>query len=139
MAKLLESQPSSETASKPDPASSDELDRFLSEDPDWKRLASRSTNGITFSSGYSQDGMATLSVSEYGEDEWAVVYDLVTEGGSEPVSNILGDEKPGFRSFDLPHNIFDDKEDAVEYAETLMQVDLEEVFREYGLRMDPYR
>ncbi len=136
MAELLESQSSSETSSKPQASSED---CFLSDDPDWSELASHSENGTTFTSGYSRDGMATIGVKEYGEDEWAVVYDLVTEGGSEPVSNILGDEKPGFRSFDLPYNIFDDRDTAAEYAETLMQIDLENLFREYGLRMDPFR
>lgn len=136
MAKLLESESNSE-ASKSYQTSSD---CFLSDDPDWAELPSRSTNNATFTSGYSQNGMATIRVSEYGEDEWAIVYNLVTEGGSEPVSNILGeDEKPGFLSFDLPYNIFEEKDAAVDYAKTLMQVDLEEVFREYGLRPDPYR
>jgi len=140
MAELLESQYNSETTSKPHQNSSEDLDSFLSNDADWIELPSRSTSNTTFTSGYSRDGMATLLISEYGEDEWAVVYNLVTEGGSEPVSNILDeDEKPGFLSFDLPYNVFDEKWDAVDYAETLMQVDLENVFREYGLRSDPYR
>lgn len=140
MAELLESLSNSETASKPHQTSSGELDSFVSDDADWTELPSRSSNNITFTSGYNRDGMATMRVSEYGEHEWAVVYNLVSEGDSEPISNILDeDEKPGFLSFDLPYNIFDEKEKAVEYAETLMQVDLENIFREYGLRSDPYR
>ena len=137
MAKLLESKSNSE-ASKSYQTSSE--DCFLSDDPDWTELPSRRTNNTTFTSGYSQDGMATIRVSEYGDDEWAVVYNLVTEGGSEPVSNILvEDERPGFLSFDLPYNIFEEKHAAVEYAETMMQIDHEDLFREYGLKTYPFR
>jgi hypothetical protein len=137
MAELLESQSYSETASKSHQTSSENC--FLSKEADWTKLPSRRTNNTTFTSGYSQDGMAVIGVREYDEDNWAVVYDLITEGGSEPVSNILGDEEAGILSFDLPYNIFEKKDDAVEYAEILMQVDLEGLFREYGLKPDPLR
>lgn len=80
--------------------------------------------------------MATIGVHEW-EDEWLVTYNLISEGGNEPVSSLYSD--PDFYSFDLPDNRFEEKDDALEYAEKLMQTDLEEVFEDYGLRPDPRR
>lgn len=137
MAELLESQSNSKTASKPHQTSSE--DCFLSNESDWVELSSRRTNNIVYSSGYNRNGMATIGVKEYEEDKWIVLYNIINEGGSEPISNILGDQKPGLKSYDLPYNNFEKKENAVEYAETLMQVDLEGLFCEYGLKADPLR
>lgn len=138
MAELAQSQTSSKAASKSDQTSLETVDTFLSGDPDWKRLRSNTSENrdITYSSGYSQDGMATIKITS-SENEWRVIYGLVTEGGSEPVSNIT--ENPDYHNLDLPYNRFEDKQDAVEYAETLMQINLQNLFEEYGLKPDTDR
>jgi hypothetical protein len=123
---------------------SSELD--TSGDYNWSRLPASPRNygsPSTYSLGGVGDGLGTLNVREVEDEDlaydWTVVYEFVSEGELEPVTDVLGEE-PDIHTVDLPNNSFDSREAAEHYARIMVEEqDIGEVFEEYGVRVPETR
>lgn len=110
----------------------------LSSEEDWSRLPSRPSSGRSYPT-YSIggiDGSGTLRLEETPErfeSNLIVVYEFGFAGEKEPVSSLL-DEDPDIHTIDLPYNVFDDEDEALDYMDFVMDYGVENVLDEYGVR-----
>lgn len=120
-----------------DGSSKDELNPdILENEENWSELSTvGESNYPTYTIGGIGSGLGLLQMKETPEleSELIVVYEFVSEGEDEIYTNIAGKE-PDIHTIDLPYNQFDKRESAEEYMKTAMEIGVENVLRDYGLR-----
>jgi hypothetical protein len=107
-------------------------------DEDWSRLPSRPSTGRDYPTysigGIESSGTLRLEEAPEGlEKDLIVVYEFGFAGDEEIVSN-LQSEDPDVHTIDLPYNLFDDEDEALDYMDFVMDYGVENVLDEYGVR-----